>query len=47
VLTNYLFKVGVEIFMTPLTYSIINRLKKVEQEDYYDTQTDFNPFKMN
>jgi queuosine precursor transporter len=46
VLTNYIFKVGVEVTMTPFTYTVVNRLKKIEQEDYFDTQTDFNPFKM-
>jgi uncharacterized integral membrane protein (TIGR00697 family) len=45
VLTNYLFKCTVEILMTPLTYLVVNRLKRVEQEDYFDTGTDFNPFK--
>ncbi len=45
VLTNYLFKCAVEILMTPLTYMVVNRLKQVEQEDFYDIGTDFNPFK--
>jgi len=45
VLTNYLFKVGVETLMTPVTYRVVNRLKKVENEDYYDYDTDFNPFR--
>lgn len=43
-ISNYLFKVGVEVAMTPLTYRIINFLKKAEGEDYYDYDTDFNPF---
>ncbi|MDO9129429.1 MAG: queuosine precursor transporter [Anaerolineales bacterium] len=42
--TNYIFKVGVEALMTPVTYAAVNALKKVEQEDYYDRETDFNPF---
>ena len=45
VLTNYLFKVIVEALMTPVTYRVVNYLKKVENEDYYDRDTDFNPFK--
>jgi uncharacterized integral membrane protein (TIGR00697 family) len=45
VLTNYLFKCTLEILMTPVTYLVVNRLKQVEQEDFYDTGTDFNPFK--
>lgn len=42
--TNYLFKCGIEGLMTPVTYLIVNKLKKVENEDYYDRDTDFNPF---
>jgi hypothetical protein len=43
-LTNYLFKTGVEILMTPLTYWTVHVLKRAEQEDYYDHNTNFNPF---
>ena len=43
-LTNYLLKCGWEILATPLTYAAVRVLKRVEQEDYYDRQTDFNPF---
>lgn len=46
VLTNYLFKVGVEAVMTPVTYLIVGTLKRLEQEDYYDYDTDFNPFRI-
>ncbi len=45
VLTNYLFKVGVEALMTPLTYSVVNKLKHLENEDYFDRGTNFNPFR--
>ena len=44
VITNYLFKCGVEAIMTPATYRVVNWLKKAEQEDYYDYHTNFNPF---
>jgi len=44
VLTNYLFKCGVEALMTPVTYAVVNWLKRVEKVDYYDYGTDFNPF---
>ncbi len=44
VVTNYIFKVGIEVLMTPLTYRIVNWLKRAEKEDYYDTQTSFTPF---
>jgi uncharacterized integral membrane protein (TIGR00697 family) len=46
VVTNYIFKVSIEVIMTPLTYLLTNRLKKAENEDYYDRQTDFNPFRV-
>jgi uncharacterized integral membrane protein (TIGR00697 family) len=41
VLTNYIFKCGVEALMTPLTYRVVNALKKAEKEDYYDVGTKF------
>lgn len=44
VVTNYIFKVAIEVLMTPLTYRIVNWLKRAEKEDYYDTQTRFTPF---
>jgi hypothetical protein len=43
-LTNYLFKTFTEISMTPLTYTIVKFLKRVENEDFYDRDTNFNPF---
>ena len=42
--TNYLFKCGVEALMTPVTYGVVGFLKKAENEDYYDRETNFNPF---
>lgn len=42
--TNYLFKCGVEALMTPVTYAIVGRLKRIENEDFYDRETNFNPF---
>ncbi len=43
-LTNYLFKCCVEAIMTPATYAAVTALKKREHEDYYDRETNFNPF---
>jgi len=43
-MTNYLFKVGIEALMTPVTYLLTNKLKKAENEDYFDRDTNFNPF---
>lgn len=45
VISNYIFKVLVEIAFTPITYKIVGALKKTEHEDYYDAKTNFNPFK--
>lgn len=45
IVSNYVFKTGIEIIFTPLTYKVINFLKKKEGEDYYDNNTSFNPFK--
>jgi uncharacterized PurR-regulated membrane protein YhhQ (DUF165 family) len=47
IVTNYIIKVGFESILTPLTYRVVNTLKAVENEDYYDRTTDFNPFKLN
>jgi queuosine precursor transporter len=44
VASNYLFKVIVEVLLTPVTYRAVAFLKREEQEDYYDRDTDFNPF---
>lgn len=46
IISNYIFKVGLEVAMTPVTYQVTGFLKRVEQEDVYDTDTDFNPFKV-
>lgn len=44
VLTNYLFKVGIEALMTPVTYLVVGRLKRSENENYFDSHTNFSPF---
>ncbi len=44
IISNYVFKVWVEVLFTPLTYKIIGFLKQEESEDFYDTKTNFNPF---
>jgi uncharacterized integral membrane protein (TIGR00697 family) len=41
---NYFLKVLWEVVATPFTYAIVNYLKKAENEDFYDRDTDFNPF---
>jgi len=46
IISNYVFKVGLEIVMTPATYKIVYFLKEKEGIDYFDYKTDFNPFKI-
>ncbi len=44
ILTSYLLKVAYEILATPLTYLVVNFLKRAEDSDAYDAHTNFNPF---
>lgn len=46
IVTTYIFKVVIEAAFTPITYQVVNTLKAIEHEDYYDRNTDFNPFSM-
>jgi len=43
---NFLFKVTVEVVMTPVTYAVVLRLKRAEGEDFYDRDTNFTPFSL-
>ncbi|MEN9723631.1 MAG: hypothetical protein RJB38_1617 [Pseudomonadota bacterium] len=42
--SNYLMKVLWEVVNTPLTYRVVEFLKKAENEDYFDQGTNFTPF---
>jgi len=44
--SNYVFKVGMEVLMTPVTYWAVDTLKRAENEDVYDRDTNFNPFRV-
>ncbi len=44
ILSGWLLKVVVEIVMIPATYVIVNKLKAIEQVDFFDRDTNFNPF---
>jgi len=46
IISNYIFKTLIEILFTPITYKVVSFLKEKESEDYYDEQTNFNPFKI-
>ena len=43
ILSQWMFKVAYETLATPLTYLVVNFLKKKENEDYFDKNTNFNP----
>lgn len=47
VVSNYIFKVGIETLMTPATYWVVNKLKHQENEDYFDKDTKFKFFALN
>jgi queuosine precursor transporter len=42
--TGYALKVGYEVIATPLTYLVINSLKRAEHSDAFDRHESFNPF---
>jgi uncharacterized integral membrane protein (TIGR00697 family) len=44
ILSGYLAKVLYEALATPVTYLVVNGLKRAEGVDVYDQDTDFNPF---
>lgn len=44
IVSNYVFKLSIEVLFTPVTYKVVNWLKRKEHEDYFDKKTDFNPF---
>ena len=39
-------KIAVEVAFAPVVYKVVAFLKRAENEDYYDKNTDFNPFKI-
>jgi uncharacterized integral membrane protein (TIGR00697 family) len=43
-LIQYILKTSWEILSTPVTYKLVGFLKRRENEDYYDRNTNFNPF---
>ncbi len=47
IISNYIFKTSIEVLFTPITYKVVKFLKKKEREDYYDINTNFNPFNLN
>ena len=46
ILSNYIFKCGVEIVFTPVTYKVVYFLKRKEKVDVYDYGVRYNPFQI-
>jgi uncharacterized integral membrane protein (TIGR00697 family) len=44
--SGYLFKVLYEAVATPITYAVVNFLKRAEGIDVYDRDTNFTPFRL-
>jgi uncharacterized PurR-regulated membrane protein YhhQ (DUF165 family) len=43
ILAQWLVKSAYEVLATPLTYLVVNNLKRAESIDTFDTNTDFSP----
>jgi queuosine precursor transporter len=44
IVSGYLIKVVYEALMTPVTYLVVNALKRAEGVDHFDRDTNFSPF---
>jgi uncharacterized integral membrane protein (TIGR00697 family) len=44
IVSGYVIKVVYETLMTPVTYAVVNFLKRTEGVDYFDYGTNFSPF---
>jgi uncharacterized integral membrane protein (TIGR00697 family) len=44
IVSGYVFKVSYEVLATPLTYLVVNFLKRKEGVNFFDRATNFNPF---
>lgn len=45
-LFNWIFKVLVEVVLTPVTYAVVGALKRAEGVDHFDIGTSFTPFSL-
>lgn len=45
-ISNYIFKIGLEVVNMPLTYLVVNKLKILEKVDAFDYGVDYNPFRL-
>jgi uncharacterized integral membrane protein (TIGR00697 family) len=46
IISNYAIKVLWEAALTPVTYQVVNFLKRSENEDFFDRETNFTPFSL-
>lgn len=46
IIFNWIFKVMVEVVLTPVTYAVVGWLKRTESEDFFDIATNFTPFSL-
>ncbi|MEW5961993.1 MAG: queuosine precursor transporter [Pseudomonadota bacterium] len=46
VVSQFVTKTLVEVAFLPVTTRVVDALKRAEHEDYFDRETDFNPFKL-
>ena len=44
ILYHWLAKVAIEVMATPITYLVVGKLKRLENVEVFDTETNFNPF---
>lgn len=44
IIAGWTIKTMVEALLIPVTYFVVKKVKKFENVDYYDKDTDFNPF---
>lgn len=47
ILSGWFLKIVVEVLLIPITYWIVAKLKAIEGVDYFDRDTNFNPFALN
>ena len=45
-ITQYVLKTGWEVVATPMTYRLVGYLKRQENEDHFDTHTNYTPFSL-
>jgi uncharacterized integral membrane protein (TIGR00697 family) len=43
--SNYVFKVGLEVVLLPVTTRVVRHIKRAEGADVYDRETRFSPFR--